>query len=168
MSKTVNDYIELPYTIETIKDDGCFFIKIKELPGCFSQGDTIEEAYEMIEEAKRFWIEAALDDKITIPMPESMQPEASYSGKITLRMPKSLHMRLSLAAVEDNCSLNSYITTLLSEQNSFKSIDQKLNKLVNNGLSFFSNLDFNKKEWNNTNDFLITTSAEEHYQTVAN
>jgi len=35
----VDAYMKLPYTIETTKeDDGSYFIKVKELPGCMSYG----------------------------------------------------------------------------------------------------------------------------------
>jgi antitoxin HicB len=38
------------------EEDGSYFVSIKEHPGCFSVGDTIHEAIEMIEDAKKAWI----------------------------------------------------------------------------------------------------------------
>ncbi|MEL7459245.1 MAG: type II toxin-antitoxin system HicB family antitoxin [Pseudomonadota bacterium] len=38
------------------EDDGGFTIVIKDLPGCMTQGDSIEEAFEMIAEARELWI----------------------------------------------------------------------------------------------------------------
>jgi antitoxin HicB len=38
-----------------------------------TEADTIEEAYEMIEDAKRAWLEAAIEEGIEIPLPETSQ-----------------------------------------------------------------------------------------------
>ena len=66
--RSLEDYLELPYTIETKKEsDGSYFIRVKELPGCMSAGESIEDAYAMIEEAKADWIRSCLDDDLPIP-----------------------------------------------------------------------------------------------------
>jgi antitoxin HicB len=65
--------------------------RVVELPGCITQGDTFEELGEMIEDAKRSWIETALADGQEIPQPRS---EEKYSGKFIVRVPKSLHREL--------------------------------------------------------------------------
>ena len=63
MSKTIDYYMELPYTIELTPDlEEGWFVTIKELPGCMSQGETAEEALEMIQDAMRGWIEVELED----------------------------------------------------------------------------------------------------------
>ncbi|MDA3823363.1 MAG: toxin-antitoxin system HicB family antitoxin, partial [Bacteroidales bacterium] len=104
--KKVIDYLDLPYKVEIIKnEDSTFFASIKELPGCMTEGDTIVEAYEMIEEAKSLWIETALSDGSTIPEPEILSKK-NYSGKLVLRIPKSLHRRLAKSAEENEVSLN--------------------------------------------------------------
>ena len=36
MARTVEEYLELPYTIEITPDDGTFFVKVKELDGCMA------------------------------------------------------------------------------------------------------------------------------------
>ena len=70
--KKIEDYLKLPYTVELKKEeDGSYFVSIKELPGCFSVGDTIHEAIEMIEDAKKYEEEdkkkrEAVDKKIAI------------------------------------------------------------------------------------------------------
>lgn len=94
ISKTkmsVEDYLKLPYTIEVIRDesDGYtgWFAKVRELPGCMTQADTFDELGAMIEDAKRAWIESALEDGAEIPLPRKME---DYSGKFVVRVPKSL------------------------------------------------------------------------------
>ena len=108
-------YMSLPYTIETIKnEDNTYFIKVKELPGCMSEGDTLEEAYKMINDAIMSWIEVALEEGDNIPLPENMD-DKTYSGKILVRVPKRIHRELIIHAKDNNISLNSYSNSVLSK-----------------------------------------------------
>ena len=78
MEKTVDDYMNRPYTIELHQEpEEGWFVRVKELPGCVSEGDTAEEALTMIREAMRLWLEVALAEGI--PVPES-RSEEDYSG----------------------------------------------------------------------------------------
>ena len=64
VSRTLEEYLELPYTIEVQKDDSdgeiAYAARVVELPGCITQGDTFEELEVMIQDAMRAWIESAL------------------------------------------------------------------------------------------------------------
>ena len=121
-------YMSLPYTVEVVPyHDGGFFAKIKELEGCMTEGETLEETLELLEDAKRAWLEAALEDDLEIPLPESMREEKEYSGRILLRLPKSLHKKLTEAAQKEGVSVNTYIVNLLSERNAEREL---LNSLV--------------------------------------
>jgi antitoxin HicB len=64
-------YIALPYTIEIIpdEDEGGYVARIRELPGCLTQADTWDELSQMIEDAKRLWLESALAHGDSIPEP---------------------------------------------------------------------------------------------------
>ena len=127
MKKIVEDYMKLPYTIEITPDSGSYFIKVKELEGCMTVGETKVEALDMIEDAKRAWFEAVLEDGGEIPLPDEMREE-KYSGKFALRLPKSQHKKLAEAAQRDGVSLNQYIVTLLAENNSFQAVRELLQK----------------------------------------
>jgi len=132
MKKTVDYYMNLPYTIEIIKNnDGSYFCKIKELKGCMTEADTLEEVVKMIEEAKSLWFAAAIEDKVDIPLPESVD-ETKYNGKILLRLPKYLHKKLVNNAKHEDVSLNYYITTLLAEKNKEFEIYNKYEIFDNN------------------------------------
>jgi antitoxin HicB len=112
MNKTLEDYLTLPYTIELVPDpDGGWFVAVKELPGCMSQGDTEEEALEMIRDAMEGWLAVALEDGMKIPEPRNLE---DYSGKFVVRMPRSLHRELVERATEEETSLNQYINVLLA------------------------------------------------------
>ena len=114
-NKDISYYLSLPYTIEIIRDkdeeNPGWVAKVVELPGCLTQADTFEELGLMIEDAKRSWIEVALEEGIPIPEPHAEE----YSGKFVVRVPKSLHRELAEAAKRENVSLNAFITTVLSK-----------------------------------------------------
>jgi predicted RNase H-like HicB family nuclease len=72
MTKTLDYYLSLPYTIEVVpdKEAGGYVAWIKELSGCITQADTWQELEFMIEDAKRGWLEVALEHDDPIPEPE--------------------------------------------------------------------------------------------------
>lgn len=70
-SKTLEYYLSLHYTIELTPDeDGIWFVKIPLLKGCMTNGSTREDALLMSDDAKRLWLETALETGMTIPEPE--------------------------------------------------------------------------------------------------
>ena len=110
--KPIEYYLDLKYpvTFETAQEGG-YFVEIEDLPGCYSQGETIEEAMKMIEEARRLWIEVAYEDDLNIPLPRGGQ---EYSGKFFIRTPKSLHRELVKMAKREGVSLNQLLVATLS------------------------------------------------------
>jgi len=65
----------------------------------------------MIEDAKKCWFEACLEDDIQIPLPSELE---NYSGQFKLRIPKSLHRTLAEKSREEGISMNQYCVYLLS------------------------------------------------------
>lgn len=113
VTKNLEYYISLPYKIMLYPaEEGGFVIEIPDLPGCISQGETREEALVMIEDAKKAWLQVAMD--LGREIPEPAQEEEIYSGKFVLRLPKSLHRDLAKKAKEENVSLNHLATYILS------------------------------------------------------
>ncbi len=45
MKRNVEEYMALPYTIEIIPDEGSCFVKVKELEGCMSVGETRADTF---------------------------------------------------------------------------------------------------------------------------
>ncbi|SFQ97897.1 type II toxin-antitoxin system HicB family antitoxin [Desulfoscipio geothermicus] len=118
MKKGLSYYLNLLYNIQLHPSpDGGYAVSIPELPGCISQGMTIEEALSNIEDAKKCWIESALEDGVEIPEPTK---DTDYSGKLVVRMPKSLHSALARRAKEENVSLNQFINYQLARGIGFK------------------------------------------------
>lgn len=61
-----------PIAIEPGTESAAFGIVVPDLPGCFSAGDTLDEAMANAEEAVAAWIDAALDAGQAIPSPSSL------------------------------------------------------------------------------------------------
>jgi predicted RNase H-like HicB family nuclease len=58
-----------PIIIEPGDEQHAFGVVVPDLPGCFSAGDTLEEAVANAEEAVAVWIEATIDAGGSIPAP---------------------------------------------------------------------------------------------------
>lgn len=84
-------------------DGGGWMITFPDLPGCMSDGETIEEAVANGAEAEAAWLAAA--EKWGRPKPKSL----------VTRLPLSLHQDLKVQARAEGASLNTLIVTLLSQ-----------------------------------------------------
>jgi antitoxin HicB len=73
MNRDIEYYMNLPYRIVLIPeddpDDGVL-AEIPDLPGCFTAGDTAEEALALIKDAQRAWLEVAIEFGDPIPEPQ--------------------------------------------------------------------------------------------------
>ena len=105
--KTLNEYLALPYRMEIVEDreEGGYVVSYPDLPGCLTCGETIESAVENARDAKRVWLEAALEEGVSIPMPDSLE---DYSGQFKLRLPRSLHRALAEHSQREGISMNQY------------------------------------------------------------
>lgn len=61
-----------PIAIEPGTETTAFGVVIPDLPGCFSAGDSLDEAIAAAEEAAAAWIDAALDEGAAVPRPSSV------------------------------------------------------------------------------------------------
>jgi predicted RNase H-like HicB family nuclease len=111
--KTLNDYMAMSYRMEIVedKDEGGFVVSYPDLPGCITCGETVEKAVANALDAKREWMEAALEEGIKINEPDSLE---NYSGQFKLRLPRSLHRILAEQAKREGISMNQYCVYLLS------------------------------------------------------
>ena len=75
--------MKYPIAIECGDEGTAFGVVVPDLPGCFSAGDSLEEAYANAVEAIELWVETALDTGGTIPAPGSLQAlrrEPDFAG----------------------------------------------------------------------------------------
>ena len=73
--KNLEYYLSLPYPILLIPDpdEGGWYGKVPLLRGCMSDGATVAEAVENVNEAKALWLEVALEDGDEIPEPGTLE-----------------------------------------------------------------------------------------------
>ena len=69
--KNLEYYMNLPYKLEIIPDidEGGYAARYPELPGCITCSDTLEGILTNALDAKRVWLEAALEEGIEISEP---------------------------------------------------------------------------------------------------
>ncbi len=112
--KTLNEYMKMPYRMEIVEDEeeGGFVVSYPDLPGCITCGETIESAVQNALDAKRIWIEAALEERIEIYEPDSLE---NYSGQFKLRIPRSLHRSLAEHSQKEGISMNNTVYIFLQK-----------------------------------------------------
>lgn len=105
---------DYPFIIRhlSLEDGGGYLIEFPDLPGCMSDGETIDEAIKNGEDAVACWIAAAKESERVIPKPGELEKQ---SGKWVQRVPKSIHLRLVKKAKEEGVSLNTLVISMLSE-----------------------------------------------------
>lgn len=111
--KELNDYMAMSYRMEIVEDhaEGGFVVSFPDLPGCITCGESIETAIANAMDAKKVWIEAALEDGIEIQEPDGLE---DYSGQFKLRLPRSLHRILAEHSKREGISMNQYCVYLLA------------------------------------------------------
>lgn len=110
--KQLDTFLKLEYPVTIYRaPEGGYVAEIEDLPGCLTEAETLEEAFERIDDTRRAWIELAYEDGMQIPLPRT---ENEYSGKFITRVSKSLHRRLVEQAEHEGISLNQYVECMLT------------------------------------------------------
>ena len=80
--------ISYPFEIRPLSKDegGGYSISFPDLPGCWSDGATPEEAFENGRDALASWLAVAQEFRDNLPKPFS-----AASGRFVQRVPRSLH-----------------------------------------------------------------------------
>lgn len=63
--------------IEPGDDEHAFGVVVPDLPGCFSAGDTLDEAFANAQEAIQLWLETVIEEGADIPV---MRPIAEHQA----------------------------------------------------------------------------------------
>lgn len=121
MEKNLEYYLSLPYRLEIVPDteEKGYVGRYPELPGCITCSETMEGVLANALDAKRVWLEAALEEGISIEEPFSLD---AYSGQFKLRMPKSLHKALAEHSRQEGVSMNQYCLYLLSKYDALHTV----------------------------------------------
>ena len=114
MNRSVDDILKRSYSrVLKPAEEGGYTAEILEFPGCVTEGETVQEAFENLEDAARGWLEAVIELGQNVPEPVA---EAEYSGKIVLRLPRSLHGAAANLAERESVSLNTFLATAIAER----------------------------------------------------
>ncbi|MGK5086927.1 type II toxin-antitoxin system HicB family antitoxin [Bdellovibrionota bacterium FG-2] len=105
---------DLKYKIEInwSTEDEAYIVRVPELPGCVTHGDTPEHALQMAHEAVDGYIESLKRRGLPVPKPLA---EKTFSGKIPLRIDPTLHRNLASRANIEGLSLNKLIELKLKK-----------------------------------------------------
>ena len=104
--------IEYPFEIRPLSKDegGGYSVSFPDIPGCWSDGSTPEEAIENGRDALQSWLVVAQEFGDKVPKPFS-----AVSGRFVQRVPRSLHAQLIERAKAEGVSLNTLVVSLVSE-----------------------------------------------------
>ena len=110
----VRELLQRPYrmVIRGDAEEG-YLAEAPELPGCFTAGDSPEEALEMLRDAMYSWLLVRVEQGLAVP---DAEPEQDYSGKFIVRLPKTLHRELAKQAEREGVSLNALVSAYLARQ----------------------------------------------------
>ena len=109
----MTDVTNLPrFEMRPLSDEegGGYLIEFPDYPGCIADGATADEAMREGADALRSYIETLKE--LDRPIPASGDV---YRGQWRQRVPKSLHAALARRAENEGVSLNTLVTTLLTE-----------------------------------------------------
>ncbi len=87
--KKIDEYMTLPYRLEISPDtaeDG-FVVSYPELPGCITCADTMEAVIANALDAKRAWLEAALESGTYIPVPSAIEDRLNEINQLQPEVP---------------------------------------------------------------------------------
>ena len=126
-----------PIAIEAGDETTAFGVVVPDLPGCFSAGDTLDEAIAGAEEAAAAWIDATLDAGASIPAPtglDLLRHNPDYAGwsfgvitvasallddtveRVNITLPRRVLKRLDALAKAAGESRSGYIAQLTREE----------------------------------------------------
>jgi antitoxin HicB len=72
--------VSYPITLYPDAEEGGYVAEIRDLPGCLTQGDTLEETIANINEARELWIEIAYEAGREIPLPSTSVDAVTISS----------------------------------------------------------------------------------------
>jgi predicted RNase H-like HicB family nuclease len=98
----------------TADDGGGYMITFPDLPGCMSDGETLEEVLVNGRDAFNSWIAAQVDMGREIPVPTHYNEEGKPI-KFVQRLPRSLHASLQARAKAEGVSINTLVLAIIAE-----------------------------------------------------
>ncbi|BBO20047.1 MAG: hypothetical protein AMXMBFR31_23730 [Candidatus Desulfobacillus denitrificans] len=125
--------MKYPIAIEPGDDKHAYGVVVPDLPGCFSAGDTLDEAMDNAREAIELWLETVIDDGGAVPEPRPLaehQKKKAFKGwvwavvavdlaqlsdkaeRVNITLPARVLRRIDAAAKEAGESRSGYLAHL--------------------------------------------------------
>ncbi|MFZ1851315.1 MAG: type II toxin-antitoxin system HicB family antitoxin [Nitrosomonas sp.] len=126
-----------PIAIELGNDHQAYGVVVPDLPGCFSAGDTMEEAMDNAKEAIELWLETTIDDGLQVPEPKPIlehQESKEFDGlvwaivsidlaklsdkaeRINITLPSRILRRIDMAAEKAGETRSGFIAKMALSQ----------------------------------------------------
>ena len=105
------DLDQYRFTVRPLSKDegGGYLVQYPDLPGCMSDGETIEEAITNGREALRDCVEVFEESGRKVPKP------SIEAAQWRQRLPRSLYSKLTRQAEIEGVSINSLVTAIIAE-----------------------------------------------------
>jgi antitoxin HicB len=99
------------FTIRPLTKDegGGYLVEYPQIPGCMSDGETVEEAIANGREALRDCLEVFQESGRTLPTPKVA------AAQWRQRLPRTLYSKLTKQAESEGVSINSLVTAIIAE-----------------------------------------------------
>jgi len=91
------------------EEGGGYLVEYPDIPGCMSDGETIEEAIANGREALRDCIQVFSESGRKIPKP------GIEAAQWRQRVPRTLYSKLTRQAANEGVSINSFVTAIIAE-----------------------------------------------------
>ena len=108
MSRNLDQY---QFTVRRLsrEEGGGYLVEYPDIPGCMSDGETIEEAIRNGREALRDCIDVFKESGRKIPKP------VVEAAQWRQRVPRTLYSKLTKQAENEGVSINSFVTAIIAE-----------------------------------------------------
>jgi antitoxin HicB len=99
------------FTVRPLSKDegGGYLVEFPDIPGCMSDGETVQEAIANGREALRDCIEVFRESGRKLPKP------SIAAAQWRQRLPRTLYMKLTKQAENEGVSINSLVTAIIAE-----------------------------------------------------
>ncbi len=111
MSARVKNPDGYQFTVRPLsaEEGGGYLVEYPDIPGCMSDGETVEEAIANGREALRDCLAVLRESGRKVPKP-GIEP-----AQWRQRLPRTLYSKLTRQAEREGVSINSYVTAIIAE-----------------------------------------------------
>lgn len=132
--------MKLYYPAIFIQNEDGYTVEFPDLPGCVTQGDDFEEAFEMAEDAASGWILTSIEDGEDVPSPSpvgSIDCSKGYVNYIPLDIGEYAK-RYSTRSIKKTLTIPEWLNTIAEKENI--NFSQELQRALKERLGLTANM----------------------------